>query len=286
MQPKVDGQFVIDDMRLQGQISPVQVDSGRLTIDFSGYQAQLQAGLNTPDGTLKLTGDADWHNLEEWSTKLRVFASELKVEVPPMVDIKVVPDMTISATPKFAKIEGDIGLPWGRIVVEELPPSAIGISKDQVILNEQLQPEESMSSIPFAVETNINISIGDDFKLSAFGLEGGLKGNLNVAQRDKGPFITGEINIVDGSYQSFGQDLVIEQGKILMNGPVDQPYVQITAIRNPDNTQDDVTAGVKVTGPATEPIVTISQIQRCHKRTHSLTYYAAKILMGSLVVTP
>jgi translocation and assembly module TamB len=80
---------------------------------------------------------------------------------------------------------------------------------------------------------------------------------LNVAQRDKGPFITGEINIVDGSYQSFGQDLVIEQGKILMNGPVDQPYVQITAIRNPDNTQDDVTAGVKVTGPATEPIVTI-----------------------------
>jgi translocation and assembly module TamB len=257
MQPKVDGQFVIDDMRLQGQISPVQVDSGRLTIDFSGYQAQLQAGLNTPDGTLKLTGDADWHNLEEWSTKLRVFASELKVEVPPMVDIKVVPDMTISATPKFAKIEGDIGLPWGRIVVEELPPSAIGISKDQVILNEQLQPEESMSSIPFAVETNINISIGDDFKLSAFGLEGGLKGNLNVAQRDKGPFITGEINIVDGSYQSFGQDLVIEQGKILMNGPVDQPYVQITAIRNPDNTQDDVTAGVKVTGPATEPIVTI-----------------------------
>ncbi|WP_394146057.1 autotransporter assembly complex protein TamB [Vibrio atypicus] len=257
MQPKVDGQFVIDDMRLQGQISPVQVDSGRLTIDFSGYQAQLKAGLNTPDGTLKLTGDADWHNLEEWSTKLRVFASELKVEVPPMVDIKVVPDMTISATPKFAKIEGDIGLPWGRIVVEELPPSAIGISKDQVILNEQLQPEESMSSIPFAVETNINISIGDDFKLSAFGLEGGLKGNLNVAQRDKGPFITGEINIVDGSYQSFGQDLVIEQGKILMNGPVDQPYVQITAIRNPDNTQDDVTAGVKVTGPATEPIVTI-----------------------------
>ena len=104
---------------------------------------------------------------------------------------------------------------------------------------------------------NINIKIGDDFKLSAFGLECGLSGNLNVAQRDKGPFVTGEVNIVDGSYRSFGQDLLIKQGKILMNGPVDQPYVQITAIRNPDNTQDEVTAGVRVTGPADEPSVTI-----------------------------
>ncbi|MCV6003840.1 translocation/assembly module TamB domain-containing protein, partial [Escherichia coli] len=90
--------------------------------------------------------------------------------------------------------------------------------------------------MPFDVETDINIKIGDDFQLAAFGLKGGLKGNLNVTQKDKGPFIVGEVNIVDGSYRSFGQDLVIEEGKILMNGPADQPYVSIKAIRNPDNT--------------------------------------------------
>ena len=42
-----------------------------------------------------------------------------------------------------------------------------------------------------------------------------------------------------------------------MNGPPDQPYVAINAIRNPDNTQDDVTAGIRVTGPATEPTIEI-----------------------------
>ncbi|GAL14232.1 uncharacterized protein YtfN [Vibrio astriarenae] len=31
----------------------------------------------------------------------------------------------------------------------------------------------------------------------------------------------------------------------------------ITAIRNPDNTEDDVTAGIRVTGPADEPVVEI-----------------------------
>lgn len=257
MQPKVQGQFLIDDVLLHGDISPLQVDSGQLEIDFNGYNAKLYSALNTPDGTLQLNGEAIWEDLANWSTRLRVFADGLKVEVPPMAKLKVVPDMTISASPKQAKIDGNISLPWGRIVVEELPPSAIGISQDQVILNADLQPESSLAEIPFDVETNINISIGDDFQLMAFGLEGGLSGQLNVAQRDKGPFVTGEVNIVDGAYQSFGQDLIIKEGKILMNGPVDQPYVQITAIRNPDNTQDDVTAGVKVSGPATEPTVTI-----------------------------
>lgn len=256
-QPKVEGQLLIDKMSLKGELSPVEVDSGRVSLELNGYDALLAAKLTTPDGDLELSGEAEWRELSNWSAQLRVYAEELLVNVPPMVALKVQPDMTISASPKLARVDGSIHLPWGRIIVEELPPSAIGVSDDQVLLDKDLQPVENATEVPFNLETNINISIGDEFKLVAFGLEGGLKGNLNVAQKDKGPFVQGEINIVDGSYRSFGQDLIISEGKILMNGPVDQPYVQITAIRNPDNTQDDVTAGVKVTGPADEPSVTI-----------------------------
>ncbi|MDE1237566.1 translocation/assembly module TamB domain-containing protein [Vibrio aestuarianus] len=257
LHPKVIGSLVVDEMLIKGDISPVDVNSGRLAVDFSGYQAVLNAAIQTPDGELDLVGDADWQRLEDWHANLRVFAEELMVDLPPMVKIKVVPDMTINVKPTLAKITGNINLPWGRILVEELPSSAVSVSKDQVILDASLQPIDDFNAIPFNIETDINISIGDDFKLNAFGLQGGLIGRLNVAQKDKGPFITGEINIKDGSYRSFGQDLVIEEGKILMNGPADQPYVSIKAIRNPDNTADDVIAGVKVTGPADEPEVSI-----------------------------
>ncbi|UUM30884.1 autotransporter assembly complex protein TamB [Vibrio japonicus] len=257
LHPRANGQLLIDNILVQGDISPTQIDSGKLTVDLSGYEANLSAILNTPDGALNLEGDADWRDLSDWRTKLRVFAKELKVEMPPMVALKVVPDMTINASPKFAKIEGNIALPWGRIVVEEIPPSATGISSDQVLLDEDLKPLKEDSAIPFEVETDINIQIGNDVLLEAFGLKGGLVGNLNVTQKDKGPYVVGEVNIVDGSYRSFGQDLRIQEGKILMNGPVDLPYVQISAIRNPENTQDDVIAGVKVTGPATDPVVSI-----------------------------
>uniref|UniRef100_UPI001E2AA03E autotransporter assembly complex protein TamB n=2 Tax=Vibrionaceae TaxID=641 RepID=UPI001E2AA03E len=257
MHPKVNGQFLIDQMKLQGEVTPIDINSGQVVINFKGHQADLDAGIITPDGKLEITGDADWRDLQDWRTRARVFAKELKVDMPPMVKIKVEPDMTIDVTPQLAKVEGNINLPWGRIVIEELPPSAVGVSSDTVILNKDLQPVDEVTAMPFNVETDINIKIGDDFQLAAFGLKGGLKGSLNVTQKDKGPFIVGEVNIVDGSYRSFGQDLVIEEGKILMNGPADQPYVSIKAIRNPDNTQDDVIAGVRVTGPASDPSVEI-----------------------------
>ncbi|WP_394243640.1 autotransporter assembly complex protein TamB [Vibrio astriarenae] len=257
MQPRANGYFKVDQMALSGEISPVSIKQGQLNLNFNGYQATLDALIQTAEGDLNVKGDADWQDLADWHSDIRVFADGLMVEVPPMVKVRVEPDMTISMSPKQAKVQGDIHLPWARIDVQSLPESAVSVSSDQVILDENLEPEEEDTTIPFALETDVNIHIGDDFKLSAFGLNGSLVGNLNVAQRDKGPVVNGEVNILDGYYRSFGQDLLIDEGKILMNGPVDQPYIVITAIRNPDNTEDDVTAGIRVTGPADEPVVEI-----------------------------
>ncbi|MDV7105640.1 translocation/assembly module TamB domain-containing protein [Vibrio sp. TH_r3] len=255
--PSVNGQFTVDNIIAQGDITPVEVLLGKLQVDFSGYDALLDADIETADGVLKIDGDANWRDLQAWNSKVRVFAEELNVELPPMVDIKVKPDMTIIVNPQLAKIEGDIYLPWGEIVVEELPPSAVSVSSDEVILDKNLEPIEAENPIPMAIETDVNIHIGDEFTLAAFGLEGELVGQLNVTEKDKGPFIVGEIEIVNGTYRSFGQDLIIEEGKVLMNGPADQPYLAIEAVRNPDNTQDDVVAGIRVTGPANEPSIEV-----------------------------
>ncbi|MGC6746233.1 translocation/assembly module TamB domain-containing protein [Escherichia coli] len=45
----------------------------------------------------------------------------------------------------------------------------------------------------------------------------------------------------------------MRRGELLFSGPPDQPYLNIEAIRNPDATEDDVIAGVRVTGLADEP---------------------------------
>ncbi len=257
LHPQVNGKLTVNDIQVKGDITPVEVNSGNLTINFNGYQAALNSRIVTQDGELNVTGDANWRDLANWQVSSHVSAKSLLVDIPPMVKVKVVPDLTLNMKPQLAKVTGNIALPWGRILVEDLPPSAVSVSKDQVLLNKDLTPVNEQTEMPFNIETDVTITIGDDFKLSAFGLEGGLVGRLNVTQNDKGPLVNGEINIEDGQYRAFGQDLIIKEGKILMNGPVDQPYLSINAIRNPDNTEDDVVAGVKVTGPADQPLVTI-----------------------------
>lgn len=257
LNPKVNGQLNITDFLLEGQMFPVDVKKGEINTKFNGYSAALNSELDTEDGKLTLQGDANWAQRNQWFANLRAFGDELKVDVPPMVSLKVKPDLTIAITPTLAKITGQIDIPWGRILVEELPESAINVSKDEILLNEKLQPIEEETGLPMALETDVTINIGNDVSLSAFGLKGNLVGSLKVSQKNKGPFILGEIRIENGYYQSFGQDLIIKEGKILMNGPVDQPYVAIKAIRNPDNTEDDVIAGIQVTGPVDAPEVTI-----------------------------
>lgn len=113
-----------------------------------------------------------------------------------------------------------------------------------MILKDDLQPLKAKSEVPFDIKTNIFVHIGDDVKLSAFGLKAGLLGDLNIRQAGKGPMIYGEVNIAKGSYyRALGQELLIRKGQILFNGPAEQPYLSIEAIRDPDNVEDDVIAG-------------------------------------------
>lgn len=74
----------------------------------------------------------------------------MRITVPPMVRMDASPDVVYSeATPNLFTLDGRVDVPWARIVVHELPESAVGVSSDVVMLNDNLQPEEpKTASIP------------------------------------------------------------------------------------------------------------------------------------------
>lgn len=258
LHPAVNGLLQVSKLEATGRKVPLDIKNADIKLAFNGYNATLMGNIYTPDGQLLLRGTGDWQDMKAWKTKLNINGKELKVSVPPMVALKISPDLTIEASPTMAEITGKIGIPWGRITVNQLPKSAVRVSKDQVILKDDMQPLKEKSEVPFDIKTNIFVHIGDDVKLSAFGLKAGLLGDLNVRQAGKGPMIYGEVNIAKGSYyRALGQELSIRKGQILFNGPAEQPYLSIEAIRDPDNVEDDVIAGVRVTGPADKPEVNI-----------------------------
>jgi translocation and assembly module TamB len=97
------------------------------------------------------------------------------------------------------------------------------------------------------------VNIGKDVRLDAFGLKARLEGALKVAQDSRGLGLNGQINIPSGRFHAYGQDLIVRKGQLLFSGPADQPLLNLEAIRNPDATENDVVAGLRVTGEADSP---------------------------------
>ncbi|WP_163362663.1 translocation/assembly module TamB domain-containing protein, partial [Klebsiella aerogenes] len=74
--------------------------------------------------------------------------------------------------------------------VQELPESAVGVSSDEVMLDDQLKPiQPKTASIP--INSNLMIHVGNDVRLDAFGLKARLKGDLKVVQDKKGLGLNG-----------------------------------------------------------------------------------------------
>ncbi|VEI46156.1 Family of uncharacterised function (DUF490) [Actinobacillus equuli] len=85
-----------------------------------------------------------------------------------------------------------------------------------------------------------------------------INGTIAVRQGKQGLGLYGQVNLKNGRYASFGQDLLIRKGVISFAGLPSQPTLNIEAIRNPEAMEDpSVTAGVKVIGLADSPEVKV-----------------------------
>lgn len=255
--PRANGDISISQLKIQSSSSPVEVTQGQIDIALNGTQGNLKGDINTPDGNMTLSGSAKWAQFSRWLASINVQGENIKLNVSPTVSLDVSPNVTLNASEKEINVVGDVSVPWGRILIESLPVSAVKVSNDVVLLNDKLQPIGQKKVSDIALNVKIGVKIGDDVKLEAFGLNTKLKGLLNVSNDQFGAIVNGEINLEEGIYRSFGQDLLIKKGYIVFNGPADQPYFQVEAIRNPNAIENGVEAGIRVTGSVDAPEVTI-----------------------------
>ena len=256
-QPDINGKLALSGFKLAGKQAPLDVTDANIALNFSGQQATLQGLVNTSKGQINLNGDAQWPQIDNWQAAVKIKGDELSLQIP-QARLQVAPDLTLTARPGLTSLSGTVNIPFARISIDSLPQTAVGLSDDLVLLDEELQviPTEQQSA--FALQTDVNVVLGRRVQLSAFGLQTRLSGNLRVRQQPKQqPTVNGDVSLQDGTFRAYGQDLLIRQGKMSFNGPADQPFLNVEAIRNPANMEDDVIVGIRVTGPADEPSVTI-----------------------------
>ena len=250
--PQLFGQMQLSGVDIDGNFMPFDMQPSQLAMNFNGTRSTLQGTVNTKQGQIALSGNADWTQIDNWRAQIAAKGSRVRITVPPMVRLDVSPDVVFTATPSLFNLDGRVDVPWARIVVNEVPESAVGVSSDEVMLDKDLKPIKPQSAgIP--INSNLTIHVGNNVRLDAFGLKARLTGDLKVAQDKQGLGLNGQINIPEGRFHAYGQDLIVRKGELLFSGPPDQPLLNIEAIRNPEATEDDVIAGVRVTGSADQP---------------------------------
>jgi translocation and assembly module TamB len=250
--PELIGQFNLDNGYLAGSELPVTLKNFGLNIEARGQTASVTGTAVSGKGLAKVVGNIAWQNKITYNLLLR--GDDFEFDDNKGLRLKFSPDITLKGDSFGAKITGNIAIPYARIKVKQLPQSAIQVSRDVVIIDAY----SDVSRAAFPLDLQINISLLDNVKIDSFGLESYVTGDVSIALDKRGSISSdGILQFEKGRYRSFGQDLYIRKGQVVFSGPIDNPYLNIEAIRNPELTDDNVIVGVRLIGSVNKPVFTI-----------------------------
>src|SRR6476661_6488300 len=124
------------------------------------------------------------------------------------------------------------------------------LGEDVVIVGEKPAGPREAARVPVALD--LQLDLGDDLQVHGFGLEGKIRGKLQVETTKDGELRAyGRIETLNATFYAYGQSLQVDPGVIIFDGPLDNPSLQITAWRR----KQQVEVGVQVSGNAKSPRV-------------------------------
>ncbi|HEK1691275.1 TPA: translocation/assembly module TamB [Pseudomonas putida] len=240
--PKVNGNLMLSGGEVSGAELPVSLQDLSLQALIAGEQVQLNGGWRSGEaGSGQLSGDLTWG--QALGMNLRLQGQQLPVTVEPYATLEVAPDLSLRLIDDKLAVIGKVLVPKGKITVRELPPSTVKVSDDTVIVGHQTEEGKT----PMAMAMDIDVEVGQDkLSFSGFGLTADLLGHVHIGDNMD---TRGELSLADGRYRAYGQRLTIRRARLLFAGPIDQPYLDIEAIRQ----VDDVIAGIRLSGSAEQP---------------------------------
>ncbi|SEM53945.1 translocation and assembly module TamB [Pseudomonas sp. ok272] len=244
--PQVNGNLLLSDGEVSGPQLPISLQALQLQAQIAGESVQLNGTWNSgKSGQGSLIGQAAWGQALMLDLSLK--GTQLPVTVEPYAKLEVAPDLKISINHDKLAIAGKVLVPKGEIVVRELPPSTVKVSGDTVIVGSQTEAGKP----PMAVAMDIDVVVGDDtLSFAGFGLTANLKGHVHIGDNLD---TRGELWLNDGRYRAYGQRLTVRRARLLFAGPLDQPYLDIEAVRQ----TDDIVAGIRLSGSAEQPTTQI-----------------------------
>jgi translocation and assembly module TamB len=197
-------------------------------------------------GEMTMTGDVDLHEGKP-RARLEVKANRLRLIRRPDMTLVVTGKADLSYDEQGVSLLGNLRTNYGSIQYRD--SDVPGLSDDVVVLGEQPQT----SGVDLA-NVQFDVDLGRNFRFRGYGIDTKLVGTLKLRARPNQALTAyGNVRAEEGTYRAYGQRLDIRRGIITFLGALENPTLDILAIRE----NSSVDAGVAVTGTAMRPNVVL-----------------------------
>jgi translocation and assembly module TamB len=248
--PTFGGRATADALRIDVPQYGVALRDGRVRARLEGDRLVLdELSIRGPDG--ELTGSGTLAAGAE-GAKLAWRAQALRIFNRPDRRLVVTGAGTAAISQTKLALRGELRADEGYI---EFVPEATGRLGDDVVIVGRTAPGERARQRALPLDVDMTLDPGQRFRIVGQGLDAFLRGKVQVQSRPDGTIAArGTIETAGGIYRAFGQRLDIERGRLLFDGPIDNPALDVLALRR----NLAVEAGVEVTGTARAPQVRLT----------------------------
>ena len=254
--PKWSGQISGDNLALTFYDQGIQLKNGiaRVTLNenvIELHQLQFSGG----DGILIASGKLQLGQANPDLSAI-VVANHLQLFASPDRQLSVSGQATVASSARGLQVGGKFKVDRALF---DLPKSSVPqLGEDVVILRRNGKNAATAGSAQdrtgqasrYSPSMDLQIDLGDDFRFHGSGADLQLRGSMEVRSEPLSPMrASGTVRVASGNYEAFGRKLAIERGSINFQGRIDNPNVDILAMRR----NQAVEAGVEVSGFARQP---------------------------------
>jgi translocation and assembly module TamB len=265
--PRVAGEARAEDLVVREPQSGFELEQGQVAVRMSGKSIVIERfsaitpwrpvaaarenfkAMTLPtQGTLSAEGSVD---LGARTGSLRVKAQNAVVTQLNSRFLALSGEARLQSGADGMRVVGAFKADAGWIGALDTPLPTV--SEDVVVVRaSKPAPAEPQAKEGEKIRLDLKVSLGDHFYFEGRGLDTRLAGDLQLTGSPGASLrATGIIRTVGGIYKGYGQNLAIERGVLSFSGVLDNPQLNVLAVRK----GLAVEAGVEVLGSATRPRV-------------------------------
>lgn len=253
--PEFDGQASVTNGRVHQAPLGMDLTDIDLRLDADETGGRLTGSFRAGEGTGRLDGRVV-AEAGDWSGTVSVAGERLGVFDTDWLKMQVSPDLTADFDPERLALDGTLVLDSARLGLPPGTEQRVSPSPDVVVVGDDEEASDTGGRSTRPITGSIAFRLGDDVRLEAAGMETRLAGGLDItwAGNRAIPTADGKIELVDGAYRAYGQNLDVQRGDVIFTGnPIDNPVLDIAAVREIFGDPAVEFAGVEIRGPAQDP---------------------------------